>query len=47
MADHYLGELGAGDEYVRLQREVDNEADPQVKAELLTSLVKLTPRKDQ
>jgi HEAT repeat protein len=47
MAYHYFGELGAGDEYVRLQREIDGEQDPQVKAELLAALVKLTPRKDQ
>ena len=46
MADHYLGELGAGDEYVRLQRELGNEQDPQVLAEILDALVKLTPRKD-
>jgi len=47
MCYHYFGELGAGDEYVRLMREIDNEQDPQVKAELLAALVKLTPRKDQ
>jgi HEAT repeat protein len=47
MCYHYFGELGAGDEYVRLQREVDGEQDPEVKAELLAALVKLTPRKDQ
>ncbi len=47
MADHYMGELGAGDDYVRLQRELGNEQDPQVKAEILDALVKLTPRKDQ
>jgi HEAT repeat protein len=47
MAYHYFGELGAGDEYVRLQREIDGEQDPEVKAELLSALVKLTPRKDQ
>ena len=47
MADHYLGELGAGDEYSRLQRELDGEQDPAVKVELLAALVKLTPKKDQ
>jgi HEAT repeat protein len=47
MAYHYFGELGSGDEYVRLQREIDGEQDPEVKAELLSALVKLTPRKDQ
>lgn len=46
MCDHYLGELGGGDEYLRLQRELDNETDPAVRAELLASLVKLTPKKN-
>ena len=46
MADHYLGEMGAGDEYVRLQRELDGEQDPAVKAEIMAGLVKLTPKKD-
>jgi HEAT repeat protein len=47
MADHYLGEMGGGDEYRRLQRELDNEHDPGVKAEILTALVKLNPKKDE
>ena len=46
MSDHYLGEMGAGDEYRRLQRELDTEADPAVKAEILVALVKLNPKKD-
>jgi HEAT repeat protein len=46
MADHYLGEMGGGDEYRRLQRELDGEPDPAVKAEILDALVKLTPKKD-
>ena len=46
MTAHYLGELGGGDEYRRLQRELDGEQDPAVKAEILTALVKLTPKKD-
>jgi HEAT repeat protein len=46
MADHYLGEMGGGDEYRRLQRELDGEQDPAVKAEILSALVKLTPKKD-
>ncbi len=47
MADHYLGELGSGDEYLRLQRELDGETDPAVRAEILAALVKLNPKKDQ
>ncbi|MFI5361301.1 MAG: HEAT repeat domain-containing protein [Elusimicrobiota bacterium] len=47
MADHYLGEMGGSDEYLRLQRELDNEHDPGVKAELLAALVKLNPKKDE
>ena len=47
MADHYLGEMGGGDEYRRLQRELDGENDPAVKAEILDALVKLNPKKDQ
>jgi HEAT repeat protein len=47
MADHYLGEMGGSDEYLRLQRELDGEHDPGVKAEILTALVKLNPKKDQ
>jgi HEAT repeat protein len=47
MADHYLGEMGGGDEYRRLQRELDGESDPAVKAEILDALVKLNPKKDQ
>ena len=46
MADHYLGEMGGSDEYRRLQRELDGEQDPAVKAEILTALVKLNPKKD-
>ncbi len=46
MCDHYLGELGGGDEYRRLQQELDGESDFQVKAEILDALVKLTPKKD-
>jgi HEAT repeat protein len=46
MSDHYLGELGGGDEYRRLQREVERENDPAVKAEILAALVKLNPKKD-
>lgn len=46
MTDHYLGELGGGDEYRRLQRELDTESDPAVKAEILAALVKLNPKKD-
>jgi HEAT repeat protein len=47
MADHYLGEMGGGDEYRRLQRELDGEQDPAVKAEILSALVKLNPKKDE
>jgi HEAT repeat protein len=47
MTDHYLGEMGGSDEYRRLQRELDGESDPAVKAEILVALVKLTPKKDQ
>ena len=47
MTDHYLGEMGGGDDYRRLQRELDGEADPAVKAEILVALVKLNPKKDQ
>lgn len=47
MTDHYLGEMGGGDEYRRLQRELDGEQDPAVKAEILVALVKLNPKKDQ
>lgn len=47
MTDHYLGEMGGGDEYRRLQRELDSEQDPAVKAEILVALVKLNPKKDQ
>lgn len=47
MADHFLGELGGGDEYRRLQRELDGETDPAVRAEILAALVKLNPKKDQ
>ena len=47
MADHYIGQLGGSDEYLRLQRELDNEHDPGVKAEILAALVKLNPKKDQ
>jgi HEAT repeat protein len=46
MADHYLGEMGGGDEYRRLQRELDGETDPAVRAEILVALVKLSPKKD-
>ena len=46
MADHYLGQMGGGDEYRRLQRELDGEQDPAVKAEILGALVKLNPKKD-
>ncbi|MDE2142724.1 MAG: HEAT repeat domain-containing protein [Elusimicrobia bacterium] len=47
MTDHYLGEMGGGDEYRRLQRELGGESDPAVKAEILVALVKLNPKKDQ
>ena len=47
MADHYLGEMGGGDEYRRLQRELDGEPDQAVKAEILAALVKLNPKKDE
>jgi HEAT repeat protein len=46
MSTHYLGELGGGDEYRRLQRQLDGETDPAVRAEILTALVKLNPKKD-
>ena len=41
MAVHYLGELGGEDEYLRLQRELTNEQDPSVQAELADALLKL------
>ncbi|MFI5347077.1 MAG: HEAT repeat domain-containing protein [Elusimicrobiota bacterium] len=47
MTDHYMGEMGSGDDYRRLQRELDAEADPAVKAEILVALVKLNSKKDQ
>ena len=47
MADHYLGEMGGGDEYRRMQRELDGESDPAVKVELLDAMVKLNLKKDQ
>jgi HEAT repeat protein len=47
MSDHYLGQMGGGDEFRRLQRELDGENDPAVKAEILVALVKLNPKKDQ
>jgi HEAT repeat protein len=47
MSDHFMGQLGGSDEYLRLQRELDNEQDPGVKAEILAALVKLNPKKDQ
>ena len=47
MSDHYLGEMGGGSEYRRLQRELDTEQDPAVKAEILVALVKLNPKKDE
>lgn len=47
MADHYLGALGSGPEYRRLQRELDGEQDPSVRAEILAALVKLNPDKDK
>jgi hypothetical protein len=46
MSDHYLGEMGGGDEYRRLQRELDGEQDQAVRAEILAALVKLNPKKD-
>ncbi len=46
MATHYMGELGGGDDYRRLQRQLDGETDPAVRAEILTALVKLNPKKD-
>jgi HEAT repeat protein len=46
MADHYLGELGGADEYLKLQQELDGEHDPGVKAEILAALVKLNPKKN-
>lgn len=46
MADHYLGQMGGGDEYRRLQRELDGEQDSAVKAEILSALVKLNSKKD-
>jgi HEAT repeat protein len=47
MSDHYLGQLGGSDEYLRLQQQLDAEQDPGVKAEILAALVKLNPKKDQ
>ncbi|MDE2491907.1 MAG: HEAT repeat domain-containing protein [Elusimicrobia bacterium] len=47
MSDHYLGELGGADEYLRLQQELGGEQDPAVRAEILDALVKLNPKKDQ
>ncbi|OGS42076.1 MAG: hypothetical protein A2506_09155 [Elusimicrobia bacterium RIFOXYD12_FULL_66_9] len=46
MAIHYLGELGGGEEYRRLQRELATETDPAVQAELASALLKLHPKKD-
>lgn len=46
MAIHYLGELGGGEEYRRLQRELAAEADPAVQAELAAALLKLDSKKD-
>ena len=47
MTDHYLGEMGGGDDYRRLQRELGGESDPAVKAVILVALVKLNSKKDQ
>ncbi|MDE2039641.1 MAG: HEAT repeat domain-containing protein [Elusimicrobia bacterium] len=41
MADHYLGELGGGDEYDRLFTQLTGEDNPQAKAELCSALARL------
>lgn len=41
MATHYLGELGAGDEYRKLLLQLTNETHPAVKAELCSALLRL------
>jgi HEAT repeat protein len=46
MAIHYLGEMGAGIEYARIQRELATEPDPAVRAEMGVALLKLHPKKD-
>ncbi|MBI3551821.1 MAG: HEAT repeat domain-containing protein [Elusimicrobia bacterium] len=50
MASHYLGELGgpsdAGDLYRKLMIELQNEANPSVKAELVSSLLRLQKFKE-
>ena len=47
MAAYYLGEGGSGYEYRRLLQYLDREADPSVRAEMATALIKLHPKKDQ
>ncbi|MEK7381772.1 MAG: HEAT repeat domain-containing protein [Elusimicrobiota bacterium] len=46
MAVHYMGELGGGEEYRRLQRELATEIDPAVQAELAAALLKLDSKKN-
>lgn len=46
MAIHYLGEMGSGYDYRRLQRMLDTEQDKAVRAELGVALLKLHPKKD-
>ena len=41
MATHYLGELGGADEYRRLFSQLNFEQNPQVKAELVSALLRL------
>lgn len=46
MAVYYIGEMGSGYEYRRIQRMLDSELDAAVKAEVATALVKLHPKKE-
>jgi HEAT repeat protein len=46
MAIYYLGEMGDGYDYRRLQRMLDAEQDKAVRAELGVALLKLHPKKD-
>lgn len=46
MAVFYLGELGGGYEYRRIQRMLDTEPDLAAKAEIAAALVKLHPKKE-
>jgi HEAT repeat protein len=47
MAAYYLGELGGGYEYRRMEQYLARETDPSTKAELATALMKLHPKKDE